>query len=281
MIAEFIYCYLLRPWPLREITNWIIKKLIPKKIKVGSSFLFLNPNDPVVSGAVFFNVYEKSESIFIQSICFKGMKALDIGANIGYYTTLISQIAGENGKILALEPDPESYKFLSKTINSCKFKNILPFPIAASDIKQKLPLFISKDNRGDNRLYQTDQLRKSIEVNCLTIDELLIENNISTLDLIKIDIQGYEPKVFKGMKKIIRNSDKLILLTEFWPKGILKAGENPKDFLIMLRKMEFELFELKSNGSLILLKKEKENEFINRYQGRRYTNLVGKKFNLK
>ncbi len=281
MIAEFIYCYLLRPWPLREITNWIIKKLIPKKIKVGSSFLFLNPNDPVVSGAVFFNVYEKSESIFIQSICFKGMKALDIGANIGYYTTLISQIAGENGKILALEPDPESYKFLSKTINSCKFKNILPFPIAASDIKQKLPLFISKDNRGDNRLYQTDQLRKSIEVNCLTIDELLIENNISTLDLIKIDIQGYEPKVFKGMKKIIRNSDKLILLTEFWPKGILKAGENPKDFLLMLRKMEFELFELKSNGSLILLKKEKENEFINRYQGRRYTNLVGKKFNLK
>ena len=281
MIAEFIYCYLLRPWPLREITNWIIKKLIPKKIKVGSSFLFLNPNDPVVSGAVFFNVYEKSESKFIKSICFKGMKALDIGANIGYYTTLISQIAGKNGKILALEPDPESYKFLSKTINSCKFKNILPFPIAASDIKQKLPLFISKDNRGDNRLYQTDQLRKSIEVNCLTIDELLIENNISTLDLIKIDIQGYEPKVFKGMKKIIRNSDKLILLTEFWPKGILKAGENPKDFLITLRKMEFELFELKSNGSLILLKKEKENEFINRYQGRRYTNLVGKKFNLK
>ena len=166
MIAEFIYCYILRPWPLRQITNWIIKKVLPKKIRVGFLSLFLNPNDPVVSGALFFNVYEKSESKFIKSICFNGMKALDIGANIGYYSTLISQVAGENGLILALEPDPESYKYLDKTINSFKIKNILPFPIAASDIKQKLPLFISKDNRGDNRLYQNDQLREEIEV-CL------------------------------------------------------------------------------------------------------------------
>jgi len=281
MIAEFIYCYILRPWPLRQITNWIIIKVLPKKIRVGSLFLFLNPNDPVVSGALFFNVYEKSESKFIKSICFKGMKALDIGANIGYYSTLISQVAGENGLILALEPDPESYKYLDKTINSFKIKNVLHFPIAASDIKQKLPLFISKDNRGDNRLYQNEQLREQIEVDCLTIDELLEGNNLKTLDFIKIDVQGYEPKVFKGMKKVIKNSEKLILLTEFWPKGIFQSGENPKDFLRMLRKMEFQLFELKSNGSLILLKKENENRFIEKYKGRKYTNLVGKKFKIK
>ena len=277
MIAEFIYCYILRPWPLRQITNWIIKKVLPIKIRVGSLFLFLNPNDPVVSGALFFNVYEKSESKFIKSICFKGMKALDIGANIGYYSTLISQVAGENGLILALEPDPESYKYLDKTINSFKIRNVLPLPIAASDIKQKLPLFISKDNRGDNRLYQNDQLREEIEVDCLTIDELLEINNLKTVDFIKIDVQGYEPKVFKGMKKVIKNSEKLILLTEFWPKGIFQAGENPKDFLRMLRKMEFQLFELKSNGSLILLKKENENRLIEKYKGRKYTNLVCKK----
>ena len=61
MIAEFIYCYLLRPWPLREITNWIIKKLIPEKVKIGNVSLFLNPNDPVVSGAIFL-MYMKRQS---------------------------------------------------------------------------------------------------------------------------------------------------------------------------------------------------------------------------
>ena len=279
MIAEFIYCYLLRPWPLRKFTNWIIKKLLPKKIKVDSLFLFLNPNDPVVSGALFFNVYEKNESKFIKSICFEGMRALDIGANIGYYSILISQYAGEDGIVLAMEPHPESYSFLCKSVNNGNLNNVLPFQLAASNIKQKLPLFISKDNLGDNRLYQNDQIREEIEVDCLTVDELVKKNQIETLDFIKIDVQGYEPKVFKGMKNIIKNSDRLIILTEFWPKGIRRAGENPKDFLGNLRKMGFKLFELINNGSLILLKKEKENQFIDKYKGRRYTNLVCKKFN--
>lgn len=281
MLAEFIYCYILRPWPLREITNWIIKKLLPKKVKIGSSDLFLNPNDPVVSGAIFFNVYEKSEIKFIKSICMKGMNILDIGANIGYYTTLFSKEAGNDGLVLAIEPDTESYKYLSKNISSCKYKNVLSFPVAASDIKKKLPLFISKENRGDNRLYKNNQKRDYIMVDCLTVDELLKENKISSLDFIKIDVQGYEPKVFKGMQNIINSSKKLTLLTEFWPRGILQAGENPKYFLTMLRKMRFELYELKQNGSLILLKHDKDNEFIEKYQGRRYTNIVGKKLTHK
>ena len=280
MIAEFIYCYILRPWPLRNITNWIIKKLLPNKVKIGKYFLFLNPYDPVVSGAIFFNVYEKSESHFIKSICYEGMNILDIGANIGYYTALFSQLAGERGSVIAIEPDLESYKYLSKSINSFNYKNVLSFRLAASDIKQKLPLFISKENRGDNRLYSTNQKRNSIMVDCLTVDELLEENKIENLDLIKIDVQGYEPKVLKGMLNIVRSSKKLILLSEFWPKGILQAGESPKEFLTMLRKMQFQLFELKKNGFLVLLKPSEDNKFIKKHQGRKYTNIIGKKINM-
>ena len=87
-------------------------------------------------------------------------------------------------------------------------------------------------------------------VDCLTIDELLKESKIRNLDLIKIDVQGYESKVLKGMSNIVRSSKKLILLSEFWPKGISQSGENPKEYLNMLRKMKFQLFELKSNGSV-------------------------------
>ena len=280
MIAEFIYCYILRPWPLRNITNWIIKKLLPNKVKIGKYFLFLNPYDPVVSGAIFFNIYEKSESHFIKSICYEGMNILDIGANIGYYTALFSQLAGERGSVIAIEPDLESYKYLSKSINSFNYKNVLSFRLAASDIKQKLPLFISKENRGDNRLYSTNEKRNSIMVDCLTVDELLEENKIENLDLIKIDVQGYEPKVLKGMLNIVRSSKKLILLSEFWPKGILQAGESPKEFLTMLRKMQFQLFELKKNGFLVLLKPSEDNKFIKKHQGRKYTNIIGKKINM-
>ena len=277
MIPEFIYCYILRPWPLRDITNWIIKKLLPVKVKIGKYFLYLNPNDPVVSGAIFFNIYEKSESKFIKSICFEGMNILDIGANIGYHTAIFSQLVGVNGTVISIEPDEESYKYLSKSIDSFNYKNVFSFRLAASDTKQKLPLFISKDNRGDNRLYSTNQKRNSIIVECLTIDELLKDNKIENLDLIKIDVQGYEPKVLKGMRNIVKSSKELILLSEFWPKGILQAGGNPKEFLGILRNMHFQLFELKKNGSLIPLKPSNDKQFIKKYRGRKYTNIVGKK----
>ena len=59
MFAEFIYCYILRPWPLRKITNFIIKKVIPEKIKTNSSIIYLNPNDPVISGALFLGYMKK------------------------------------------------------------------------------------------------------------------------------------------------------------------------------------------------------------------------------
>ena len=277
MIPEFIYCYILRPWPLRDITNWIIKRLLPIKVKIGKYFLYLNPHDPVVSGAIFFNVYEKSESRFIKSNCFEGMNILDIGANIGYYTALFSQLTGVKGTVIAIEPDEESYKYLSKSVNSFNYKNVFSFRLAASDNKQKLPLYISKDNRGDNRLYSTNKKRNSIIVECLTVDELLKNNKIENLDLIKIDVQGYEPKVLKGMRNIVKSSKKLIILSEFWPKGILEAGENPKEFLTTLRKMQFQLFELNKNGSLIILKPCDDVQFIKKYRGRKYTNIVCKK----
>tara|TARA_B100000941_G_scaffold194735_1_gene141048 strand:- start:1610 stop:2443 length:834 start_codon:yes stop_codon:yes gene_type:complete len=277
MIAEFIYCYILKPRPLRVITNWLIKKLIPKKVKIGKATLFLNPNDPVVSGAIFFNVYETTERKFIKSISFKGMKVLDIGANIGYYTALLSQEAGDNGLILALEPDLESYKYLSQSIRSLENNNVLSFPVAASNLSQRLPLYISKENRGDNRLYKNNQKRDCIIVDCLTIDELSTKTKIESFDLIKIDVQGYEPKVFKGMGNTIKSSRNLTILTEFWPKGIMEAGESPANFLRTLRKMKLKLFELKKNGSLVSLNQFRDNEFIKRFSGRKYTNIVCKK----
>ena len=279
MIAEFIYCYILRPWPLREITNFIIIKIIPEKIKTNTSIIYLNPNDPVISGALFFGVYEKSETKFLKDICLEGKKVIDIGANVGYYSALTSDAVGPEGIVLAIEPDPESFKYLLKTIQASKFKNIRPFLKAASDHNDILPLFISKDNRGDNRLYQTNQKRDYINVKTIRLDDLIIENEIDQIDLIKIDVQGYEPKVIRGMQKIITSSKKIILLTEFWPKGIIDAGENPYEFLEMLRNFGFLLYELNKKGKLVLLRKEDDDKLIYKYRGRKYTNLVGKKYN--
>jgi len=275
MLAEFVYCYLLRPWPLRQITNWTIRQLLPKQLQFGEATVVLNPTDPVVSGALHFGVYEKAETKFFYTACHDGMTFLDVGANIGYYTALAARIVGPNGNVIALEPDPESYQYLEQTIKANAVGNVQAFQIAASDSPATLPLFISKDNRGDNRLYAPAEKRPQIEVKARPIDELLSENNINTVDFIKIDVQGYEPKVIAGLKKTITGSPNITILMEFWPKGIAEAGGDAKKFLDDLRKLGLTLFELKSEGDLRKLTDDRD--LISRHQGRKYTNLVGRK----
>jgi len=275
MLAEFVYCYLLRPWPLRQITNWTIRQILPKQLQFGEATVVLNPTDPVVSGALHFGVYEKAETKFFYTACHDGMTFLDVGANIGYYTALAARIVGPNGNVIALEPDPESYQYLEQTIKANAVGNVRAFQIAASDSPATLPLFISKDNRGDNRLYAPAEKRPQIEVEARPIDELLSENNINTVDLIKIDVQGYEPKVIAGLKKTITGSPNITILMEFWPKGIAEAGGDAKKFLDDLRKLGLTLFELKSEGDLRKL--TDDLDLISRHRGRKYTNLVGRK----
>jgi FkbM family methyltransferase len=184
---------------------------------------------------------------------------------------------GPNGNVIALEPDPESYQYLEQTIKANAVGNVQAFQIAASDSPATLPLFISKDNRGDNRLYAPAEKRPQIEVKARPVDELLSENNINTVDFIKIDVQGYEPKVIAGLKKTITRSQNLTILMEFWPKGIAEAGGDAEKFLEDLRKLGLTLFELKSDGDLRKL--TDDLDLISRHQGRKYTNLVGRKEN--
>ncbi|HIG81051.1 MAG TPA: FkbM family methyltransferase [Verrucomicrobiales bacterium] len=277
MLAEFVYCYLLRPWPLRPLANWSIRQLLPAQVNFGEAVVVLNPDDPVVSGALHFGVYEKAETKFFQTACREGMTFLDVGANIGYYTALAARAVGPTGKIIALEPDPESFKYLEQTIAANAVGNVLAFPVAASDVPAKLPLFISHDNRGDNRMYSPGGKWPTVEVEAVPADDLLAENKIETIDFIKIDVQGYEPKVIAGLRDTITRSPKLTLLTEFWPKGIRDAGGDPNDFLNTLRDLGLTLHELKADGELTELKDDAD--LIARHEGRRYTNLVGRKLN--
>jgi len=275
MLAEFVYCYLLRPWPLRQLTNWTIRKLLPKQVEIHGATVVLNPTDPVVSGALHFGVYEKAETRFFQSACRDGMTFLDVGANLGYYTALAARAVGPNGRVLAVEPDPDSFGYLEQTIAANAVGNVEAFPVAASDTPAMLPLYISTDNRGDNRLYAPDEERPQVEVEARPLDALLRENKIETVDLIKIDVQGYEPKVIAGLRETIITSPNLTLLTEFWPQGMTEAGGDANEFLQTLRELGLTLHELKPDGSLAEL--NNDTDLIARHQGRRYTNLIGRK----
>src|SRR5690242_1737917 len=111
-VAEFIYTVVLRPRVLKSLANAIILAVIPARVKRHGAVVVLNPEDPVVSGALATHIYEKPETKFFCQVCRPGMTFLDVGANVGYYTALAIARVGDRGKVIALEPDPENFQYL-------------------------------------------------------------------------------------------------------------------------------------------------------------------------
>lgn len=213
-IAEFVYTVLLRPKPLRALANAAICQLIPTQKQLQGAVVVLNQRDPVVSGALALGLYEKPETAFFRAARSPGMTFLDIGANIGYFSALALEVL-EAGRIIALEPDPENFRFLEATIAANKAKNVICVNKAAADKNGTLTLHTSRSNRGDNRLYSNELSEGSVQVEVCTVDSLLESLGVPSVNFIKIDVQGFEGHVFRGMQETLRNSPNLTLLSEY------------------------------------------------------------------
>ena len=278
-IAEFIYTIILKPKPLRLLANAGIRSVVPAVLDRHGARIALNPLDPVISGALTMNVYEQAETKFFLATCKPGMTFLDIGANVGYYTALaLSRMKG-NGRIVALEPDPENYGFLQKTVaanaGSSSGVTITLVPKAASDHSGTMTLFTSSDNRGDNRLYANQLADSQCDVEVLTVDHLLDGIGIAAVDFIKMDVQGYEGFVLRGMTRTLERSRSAVLLSEFWPQGLRNAGTSPEEFLAQLESLNFDVSELRGTGEVRRI--ADPAMFIEQYSGRKYTNIVATK----
>jgi FkbM family methyltransferase len=269
--AEFVYTVILRPKPLKALANGIIRRLLPERLKIAGAIVVLNPKDPVVSGALTFGVYEKPETKFFTAVCKNGMTFLDVGANIGYYSGLAIARVGP-GKVIALEPDPENFGYLQRTVEANQATNTVCCQIAAGAAKGTATLYASSSNRGDNRLYANSLADQTVEVEVDTVDAILDELRVGPVDLIKIDVQGFEGQVVSGMRQTILRSPRLTLLMEFWPFGLESAGTQPVALLEELESLDLKLFELTPKARLVPL--IDKPDLTRRYHGRRYTNIV-------
>lgn len=216
--------------------------------------MYLNKNDNNLSRAIaMFNFWEIEESNFLKKFLKKGMNVIDIGANIGYYTVLFSKWVGDEGKIFAFEPDPNSFNILAKNISVNNCNNVSLYQNAVSEKEGSTSLFVNYKDPGDNRIidfyaYDGDEDRKKIETSMVTLDSIIDKDE--KIDLIKMDIQGSEMLALLGMERTINDNEKLNMFVEFWPYGIEKSGFSPQDFIEKIKSLGFKIYYLE-NGKKI------------------------------
>ena len=270
-LPTWVYTVLLKPAPLRCWANGILLQIIPEQVRLNGVTVVLNPADPVVSSALAFGVYESFETKLIGRLVRPGMRVLDIGANVGYYTALLAKQVGPRGRVTAFEPAPGNFAVLGRTVRANSFGNVQTVQGAVSETSGESFLFLSDQNGGDHRLYATEG-RQKIAVPLLSVDQFLPPD--TRIDFVKMDIQGSEGLALRGMRDTLRHSPNAQILTEFWPDGLRQAGVEPQEFLTTLQDdLGFTLWEV-DEAREQLLPVTDGAALIARHPGRCYTNLL-------
>ena len=173
-----------------------------------------------------------------------GATVLDIGSAFGFYSFVSSKLASTDGKIMSFEPDQMSRLFLADLVEKKHLSNVEVYPFAIWDDNGELDLNICQENPGENSLIKQSLHNKSITVPAISIDEHF---NLTTVDFVKIDVQGGEYHVLKGMQNLIRRSPNIVLIIECTPVYLKSAGVNVKDLLALLIDLRLKIFRCDSD----------------------------------
>jgi len=221
-------------------------------------------------------IYEPIETQVLERYVIPGCLVLDLGANIGYYTLLAARLTGDSGRVLAFEPDPENHRLLLKNIEANRYRNVVPDPRAVSDVGGKARLFLNETNRGDHRLVDPGDGRKSVPIVTVDLDSVLKEVQVRRA-FVKMDIQGSEWKAFCGMQSFLSRTPQVALVSEYWPEGLRQSGDDPRMLPDAMEKAGFSLFEIDEKNRSVqpttvgeLLRKMPDEHDV-------YTNLLGLK----
>lgn len=139
---------------------------------------------------------------------------LDIGANVGHYSLKFSELVGKSGHVLLFEPVLSTVDLLASNITKAPYQNLSIFNVAVSDKTTLVGMEIPKKypEGKDSNYYRAHISSNSNELNILSIsiDSLNINHPIK---LAKIDVEGHEIHVLRGMESILRR-DYPILIVE-------------------------------------------------------------------
>lgn len=161
---------------------------------------------------------------------------VDLGANIGWYTALASNVMSAGGVVHAFEPDNNNFKLLCANVSTAS--NGVKLNLNRSAVADQIGstnLYKSASNLGDHQLYGSSE-RNSEKVFVTTLDRYFGARNLPPR-LVKMDTQGSEPRIFKGASNIFSKCDSdSAYIIEFWPYGIEKSGEDAAEFILELSK---------------------------------------------
>jgi FkbM family methyltransferase len=224
---------------VRAIPNRILKPIhlqFNRDIRVVDVLGFKMKLDPAecVDGNLYFSpqLYDKNEIMYLIKKMPKDGVFVDVGGNIGFWGLYFSSILPKS-KIFVIEANPDTCNVLRENISLNRFSNITLINVGVSDECGKMDLWCNDDgNRGADSFLGVDiDMKRSISVIVKPLFQVLLEAGASRMDVMKIDIEGFELKV---LTKFFLDAPH-----ELWPRFICVEVSHDNNVIFALENLGY------------------------------------------
>ncbi len=223
---------------LRSANKLVVSRLKTTSAEVRGRRMYLDPGDSL--NLSIHGVYEPVETELVARLVSPGDFAIDVGANIGYYTLILAGLVGESGRVIAFEPDPQNFGLLSRNVELGGGTAVTAVNKAVWSRSGALRPYLSESDVGAHTVADWGDGSKSIEIEAVSLDDFF-KGHAGDIDFMKVDVEGAEAAVIQGMQAVLDRNPGLRVLTELNVLALERAGWKPEDYLGLLLNHGFEL----------------------------------------
>lgn len=179
--------------------------------------------------------WEPYVTMTLERVLEAGDTFIDVGANFGYFTVMASGVVGKSGNVLSFECNPNIVRLLQENIELNECENVTLFEHALGDENGERNFFLSSEDTGHCSLDQLDRSQKiSVKIN--KFDDLSLNYRVK---LIKIDVEGAELRVLKGMSKLLSSPGRPYVICEMSNKFESRGGDSVQGIMEFMHKFGY------------------------------------------
>ena len=210
--------------------------------RVPGGEVFADLNEYIGRAAFFSGDLDRKITWICQQIVREGDTALDIGANIGIVSVILSKIVGQTGFVHSFEPNPALSRQLHETMAHNEIRNVKVHSTALGSTDGHMELTIPSENKGAASLVRktNDPDAESVDVKISRLDDICDDENIQSVRFVKIDVEGFETEVFKGADTLLSSIRPDAILFELNERTEDSFDDEP--LIRLLRDYDYDFF---------------------------------------
>ncbi|MHB0868224.1 MAG: FkbM family methyltransferase [Chloroflexota bacterium] len=175
-----------------------------------------------IQRSMYLSAYDLMETRLMRRILSRGDTFFDVGANVGYYSFVASQLVGETGRVHSFEPIGENASAIRQVVERNGLRNIVLNETAVGAAAGAITLYAAPwaklgNSGGASRRPHGDRVQP-VELPLVSLDDYVSRLEIGSVRLVKIDVEGMELEVLKGMNALLASPASPDLICEVWPE---------------------------------------------------------------